>query len=133
MPDALFGADWNMDSGASIFSVGSPPDTETRRYDEIPNGYTLTVTGRRGGRDYTWGYSALYDGQPHPVTGRDDIDAIIAYRVNESVTVGIFSKVGADGGAYARQTTSDGSGLKVIASGKRTDGSTYFDVIQYTK
>jgi hypothetical protein len=132
MPNTLFGKNWNINKGASLFSVGPPPDTETRRYDEIPNGYTLKVTGVRGGQPYSWGYTALYDGQPHPVTGRDDIDAITAYKVDDQVTLGFFTKVGVDGGAYARKLTVDGSGLKVIAAGKQPDGSAYFDVVQYT-
>jgi hypothetical protein len=132
MPSALFGKSWNMNRGASTFAAGSAPDTETRKYEEIPNGYTLTVSGQLNGRPYSWGYTALYDGQPHSVTGRDDVDAITAYRVDDYVTLGIFSKVGIDGGSYSRRVSVDGRSLEVIAAGRAADGSPYFDVIHYT-
>jgi len=131
MADALFGKTWNMNGAASIFSAAVKPNTETRKYEEIPNGYKLTVSGTRNGQRYSWGYTALYDGKPHAVTGRDDVDAITAYRCDDQVTVGFFTNKGVDGGAYGRATL-DGRNLKVIAAGKDASGSPYFDVIQYT-
>ena len=101
-------------------------------YEEIPNGYKLTVQGTRNGVAYTWGYTALYDGRPHPVTGRDDFDAITAYKVDQYITLGNFTKAGIDVAGYQRGGNAAGTALKVIASGKRLDGSTYFDVMQYT-
>ena len=134
MADPLFGKNWILNLRAFEFPsshlVGD--GGETRRYDEVPNGYRLTVNGTRNRQSYSWGYTALYDGQPHPVTGRDDIDSIVAYRVNELITIGFFSKGGDDRGvAYQRILSSGGDHLKIIASGREANGSPYFDVLQY--
>lgn len=134
MPDPLFGVRWQMDSNASLFSLGSPPAAqETRHYEEVPNGYRLTVDGSRGGQRYNWGYTALYDGADHSVTGRPDVDAIQAFIANDRITIGFFKKNGVDVAGYQRVLSADGNTLKVFASGKRSDNSTYFDVISYTK
>jgi hypothetical protein len=132
MPDPLFGRDWRLDRGRSDLSVTSfNPTQETRRYEEIQNGYKLTVTGTSGGRNYSWNYTALYDGQPHPVQGRDDVDAITAYRINDRITVGFFTKNAVAGGAYARFVSADGKHLTVTAGGKNANGEPYFDVLHY--
>lgn len=67
------------------------------------------------------------------MTGRSDINAIQAYKVSDQITLGFFKQNGIDGGAYARTLSADGNSLKVIAAGKRPDGSAYFDVLNYHK
>jgi hypothetical protein len=91
----------------------------------------LVVNGTHGGRPYTWNYTALYDGAAHPVVGRPDVDAIVAHRVDDKTTLGIFKKGGIDVGLYARGATD--ATLHVLASGKNPDGTTYFNSIDYTK
>ena len=133
MADPLFGKDWKMNSGLSVLGIGSlSPDHETRRYEEIANGYKLTVTGAHKGQPYSWGYTAIYDGQNHPVYGRDDVDSIVAYRLNEYITLGFFFKNNLEGGAYKRTTTTEGNQLTVVASGRNARGAPYFDVIHYS-
>ena len=130
--DALFNVNWKLQPGVSIFSTEWKPDTETRVYEPVSdNGYKLTVSGIHKGQPYEWGYTALYDGKDHPVYGRDDVDAIEAYRINEKITIGFFKKGGVLGGAYARKTDSDS--LTVQAGGRRVDGTPYYDVVVYKK
>ncbi len=112
MPNPLFGVNWRQHRGTSLFSLGISQDTETIDYEEIPNGYKLTVTGTRGGQPYTWGYTALYDGVDHPVSGRPDVISIQAYKVNDNITLGFFKQNRIDGGAYARIVSADGNSLK---------------------
>jgi hypothetical protein len=40
-----------------------PPATETRRYEQVGDGYKLTVSGTRDGKPYSWSYTAQYDGK----------------------------------------------------------------------
>jgi len=131
MSDKLFDKTWNVDKGISVFSTGWSPDTETRVYEKVGEGYKLTVKGTHNGRPYEWGYTAQYDGQDHPVYGRPDVDSIEAYRVDDNITIGFFKKAGEYGGPYARKVSADGKELTVQTVGKRDDGTVYFDVIRY--
>lgn len=128
----LFGVLWEMRPGESAFSGSFIPTKETRQYEEMDNGYKLTVEGTHNGKPYSWGYTAQYDGKPHAVHGRTDVDSIIAYRVNDRVTFGVFQKGGVEGGSYARGVSEDGKRLTVQAGGIDDKGKPYFDVIRYS-
>jgi hypothetical protein len=128
---SLFGKEWTLDSGRSLFSSAFQPATETRHYEQVGDGYKLTVSGMHNGHPYEWGYTAQYDGSDHPVYGRADVDAIEAYRINDLITIGFFKKAGVLGGAYARFVGEDDKSLTVQASGKQEDGTVYYDVIIY--
>jgi hypothetical protein len=132
MANSLFGAQWRSTNSKSIFTSNFRPSQESRRYDELDNGYTLTVQGEQAGQQYTWTYTAYYDGRAHPVAGRDDVDSIIISKDNDDVTSGWFLKDGVVVAGYQR----GGGGspeLVVTAGGRRLDGSTYFDTIHYTR
>lgn len=132
--DPLFGVNWDLNVGKSLFSTDWIPDTETRTYTpEGSNGYKLKVSGRHKGQSYEWGYTAYYDGEDHAVYGRDDVDAIEAYRVNDKITIGFFKKGLVPAGPYARIVSEDGKSLQVQTVGHRPDGTVYFDVIEYKK
>ncbi|OYU50074.1 MAG: hypothetical protein CFE31_00470 [Rhizobiales bacterium PAR1] len=130
---ALFGVEWKIDNGKSIFSSNFSPNFETRFYEQLENGYKLTVKGSKAGKSYEWGYTAYYDGKDHPVYGREDVDAIEPYKVNDHVTIGFFKKAGVYGGPYARKLDTSGNSLTVQTVGKNPDGSVFFDVITYNK
>jgi len=131
MADPLFQKDWKMDPRASSFSTSFTPDSETRLYEERENGYKLTVTGSLNGEEYAWGYTAEYDGEPHPVHGREDVDSITIHKINDRITVGFFRKGLMPGGPYARTVSEDGQELMVEAAGRHADGTPFYDVIQY--
>jgi hypothetical protein len=128
---ALFNIEWKLDREKSLFSALQDPPTETRFYEELKNGYKLTVRGGSGENAYEWGYTAFYDGQDHPVYGRDDVDAIEPYKVNDQITIGFFKKNGIYGGPYARKESLDGRELTVQTVGRSADGSVFFDVREY--
>ena len=129
--DGLFGVKWTMAKAKSRFSAEWSPGEETRLYEEVPGGYRLTVSGTHKGKPYSWGYTALYDGQDHKVWGRPDADAIEAYRINDRITIGFFKKNAMPGGPYARNISADGKSLQVQTVGHTADGTVYFDVIEY--
>jgi hypothetical protein len=132
--DPLFNVNWTMDPGNSLFNEQWKPDTETRLYKRVgKTGYKLQVSGTYKGKPYEWGYTANYDGKDYPVYGRDDVDAIEAYRINSRITVGFFKKNGMPGGPYKRKLSADGKTLEVETVGRRPDGTFYLDVIQYNK
>lgn len=129
--DLLFGKSWTIDKEHSIFSGDWSPETETRLYEKVGEGYKLTVRGTHKGQPYEWAYTAQYDGQNHPVHGRPDVDSIEAYRVNDRITIGFFKKADEPGGPYARKVSPDGRELEVQTVGRRDDGTIYFDVLRY--
>jgi hypothetical protein len=131
MPNALFGQTWKADINRSLFTGTLAPTFETRLYEERPNGYKLTVSGELNGKPYQWHYEAYQDGKKYPVYGRDDVDAIEIYRLNESMTVGFFSKEFLPGGPYKRTLSADGKSLQVEAAGRDAAGRPYFNVIEY--
>src|SRR5215469_1425114 len=101
MADPLFGKTWNMNPGTSLFSTSFKPAQETRLYEELPNGYKLTVSGNHQGTPYSWNYTAYYDGKKHPVHGRPDVNGIKIYKLDEHNTVGFFFKDDEFGGPYS--------------------------------
>jgi hypothetical protein len=131
MSDPLFSKTWKMDPERSEFSAEFAPNSETRLYEEIDNGYELTVTGIVDGSEYSWNYTARYDGKPHPVHGREDVDSITIFKIDDRTTVGFFKRALMPGGPYARTVSEDGSELLVEAAGRHPDGSPFYDVIRY--
>jgi hypothetical protein len=131
MSDPLFGKTWRMDSAKSLFSSNFAPSEETRLYEEVDNGYKLTVSGVHNGQPYSWHYTALYDGQPHPVVGRADVNSITIHRISDRITVGFFKKDLVPGGPYARFLSDDLQTLTVEAAGRNDDGSAFYDVTEY--
>lgn len=132
MADPLFGKKWQMDVSRSSFSTAAfSPASETRLYEETPGGYRLTVRGVNAGVEYKWGYDALYDGKPHPVHGRPDVDSITIYKLDDLNTCGFFWKQLMPGGPYARKLSADGARLQVQAAGRNAEGEAFFDVIEY--
>jgi hypothetical protein len=128
----LFAGNWKLAPKRSKFTTSAwNPESEDRSYKAVRGGYELTVTGIRNGEPYSWGYTAIYDGKDHPVQGRKDVDAIEAYKVNDRITIGFFKKKGKEVAAYKRHLSIDGKSLSVVASGVNTDGSIYFDTIEY--
>jgi hypothetical protein len=129
--DPLFDKTWSLQPDLSRFSALVAPDSETRVYENLDNGYKLTVSGTREGQTYEWGYTAYYDGDPHPVHGREDVDSIRIFKLDARRTVGLFDQGGSPGGPYARVVSEDGSQLTVEAAGRNADGSAFYDVIAY--
>jgi hypothetical protein len=128
----LFDANWKLIPKRSTFTTSVwKPESENRLYKAVRGGYELSVTGIKNGEPFSWGYTAIYDGQDHPVHERKDVDAIEAYKVNNQITIGFFKKKGKEVAAYKRSLSDDGKSLSVIASGVNTDGSIYFDSIEY--
>ena len=128
----LFNVKWMLVPKKSKFTTSTwNPETETRSYKAVQGGYALGVEGTKDGKPYSWGYTAIYDGKDHPVTGRKDIDAIEAYKVDSRVTIGFFKKRGKEIAFYKRALSLDGKSLSVVASGINADGSIYFDTIEY--
>jgi hypothetical protein len=125
----LFGTQWKLTPHNSTFSANFNPSNEARQYDQLENGYKLTVSGTQKGSPYKWSYTAYYDNKPHAVEGRDDVDAITIYKYGDNITGGWFTKNGETVAAYARILA--GNTLTVIASGRR-EGSPYFDTIRYS-
>ena len=129
--DPLFGKTWHMDPPASTFSTGFTPSDETRTYEPVVDGYKLTVAGSLDGESYAWHYTALYDGEAHPVYGRDDVDSIRIYKLDDRRTAGLFFKALSPVGPYARTMSEDGKALTVEAAGRHADGTPFYDVIEY--
>lgn len=129
--DLLFGKTWKANIKKSKFSTEWVPDSETRHYEGLENGYKLTVSGIHKGEKYEWGYTAFYDGKPHSVYGRKDVDNIVAYRVTDLITIGFFYHRETPGGPYSRFVAKDGKSLSVQTVGRHENGQVYFDVINY--
>lgn len=128
--DPLFEKKWTSNISKSKFSTTWKPNSETRLYEKLDNGYKLTVSGENNGKKYEWGYTAHYDDKKYPVHGREDVNGIKIYEINDKITVGFFFSDDSPGGPYARFVSEDGKRLTVQTVG-RHDGQVYFDVIEY--
>ena len=133
MNKKLFNKNWSAKIDKSLFSKKTKPLTETRLYEKgKKSGYRLTVRGTRpNGSNYEWGYEAKKDGKAFPIYGREDADAIIAYKVTEEITIGDFLKKGKIVAAYKRSISKDGKKLTVVFAGIDNKNKPYFNVIEY--
>lgn len=130
----LFGT-WKQDSTRSIYHPGPKAKTHTRVYEKSGKGFKVSCEETIGGKAISWNYTAsAYDGKIYPVYGRNDADGIKSYKLSDTQTLGIFTKDGAEVGAYKRDISADGKTLIVIESGADNGaGKPYWNVSVFTK
>ena len=111
--DPLLGT-WRLNVSKSRYNPGPPPKSQTRSYETHPLGIKATVrTVQNDGRSTIVQSVYGYDNQEHPVTGSEDLDAIVMKRVDAYTHEATLSHAGVEVGTFRRVVSRDGKQMIV--------------------
>lgn len=111
--DPLLGT-WRLNVSRSKYKPGPPPKSQTRIYEKHPFGIRATVrTVNADGRSTTVQSVYDYDKQEHPVTGSEEVDAIVVTRINNYTHAATLSHAGHEIGTFQRVISKDGKQMTV--------------------
>ena len=112
--DPLLGT-WHLNVSQSKYNPGPPPTSQTRTYEKHPFGIKATVrTVHADGRSTTVQTVFDYDKQEHPVTGSEEIDAVVVTRVDARTHEATLSHAGREIGTLRRVISADGKKMTVF-------------------
>jgi hypothetical protein len=125
---------WVLNVAKSKYTPGPAPKDQTSVYATAGDGFKVSTSGTGAdGKPTMTGFTAMFDGKDHPVTGNPDWDAIVAKRV-DSHTVEFTRK---KGGKVVQTATSavskDGKTRTVTTSGVNAQGQKISTVAVYEK
>lgn len=111
--DPLLGT-WHLNLSLSKYKPGPAPKSQTRTYETHRFGIRATVkTVHADGRSTLVQSVYDYDKQEHPVTGSEDIDAIVVKRINDYTHEATLSHAGRVIGTFRRVISRDGKQMTV--------------------
>ena len=111
--DPLLGT-WRLNLSKSTYKPGPPPKSQTRSYEGHPFGIKATVrTVQANGSSTTVQSVYAYDNQEHPVTGSEELDAIVMKRVDAYTHEATLSHAGIEVGTFRRVISRDGKQMIV--------------------
>ena len=111
--DPLLGT-WHLDISKSTYRPGPPPRTQIRIYEKHRFGIRGTVkTVYADGRSTTVQSIFDYDKQEHPITGSEDVDAIVVTRTDAYIHEATLSHAGIRVGTFRREISRDGRRMTV--------------------
>lgn len=111
--DPLLGT-WVLNLSRSTYKPGPPPKSQTRTYEKHRIGIRATVrTAHADGRTTTVQSVYDYDAQEHPVTGSEEVDAIVVTRVNAHTHEATLTHAGREMGTFRRVISKDGKEMTV--------------------
>jgi hypothetical protein len=111
--DPLLGT-WHLNVSQSKYKPGPAPQSQTRIYETHKFGIRATVkTVYADGRSTTVQSVYDYDKQEHPVTGSEEVDAIVVTRINAYTHEATLSHAGHLIGTFRRVISKDGKRMTV--------------------
>jgi hypothetical protein len=111
--DPLLGT-WRLIVSQSKYNPGPAPQSQVRIYETHPFGIKATVrTSYPDGRTTTVQSVYAYDKEEYPVTGSEDVDAIIVKRINAHVHEATLQHAGHEIGSFRRVISRDGKQMTV--------------------
>jgi hypothetical protein len=111
--DPLFGT-WHLNVSRSKYKPGPAPKSQTRIYERHRFGIRATVTTIHADGRLTTVQSVYdYDKQEHPITGSEEVDAIVVTRINAYTHEATLSHAGHVIGTFRRVISEDGKQMTV--------------------
>jgi hypothetical protein len=111
--DPLLGT-WHLDVSKSRYIPGPPPRSQTRSYEKHPLGIRATVkTVQADGRSTTVQSVYDFDNMEHPVTGSEEVDAVVMKRIDAYTSEGTLTHAGREIGTIRRVISRDGKTMTV--------------------
>jgi hypothetical protein len=130
--DPLLGT-WHLDVDKSTYNPGPRPTSQTRTYETHRFGIKATVkTLYPDGRSTTVQSVYDYDREEHPVTGSEDIDAIVVKRVDAFTHEATMRHGSQEMGTFRRVISKDGKHMTVTFK-RRNPPADYVEVYEKTE
>jgi hypothetical protein len=105
---------WHLIVSKSTYKPGPAPQSQTRIYEKHPFGIKATVkTVYADGRSTTVQSVYDYGKEEHPVTGSEEVDAIVVKRINAYAHEATLSHAGLQIGTFQRVISRDGKQMTV--------------------
>ena len=128
---------WKLNTAKSKFGLGPGPQKLTQTYEAQGDGVKVSTEGTAAdGSSIGWSYTADYDGQDNPITGKgvpDGADTIAIKHINEYTISSALKK----GGAVVRRARTvvfkDGKLLTITVKGKSDQGSPRSNILVFDK
>ena len=114
--DILFGT-WILQPGLSMYLNQDPPQSQIRVYKAHEEGIEAIITTvEANGVEQTSSYVADFDGEPHPVYGLENSDAISMERQDAYTTLSTFSHAGNVTGTAERRISTTGTTMTITVT-----------------
>ena len=115
---------WNLNVAKSNYRPGPAPKSQTRIYEEHPEGIKVTIkTVHADGKSTSVEHPVNYDGKEHPVTGSSQTDAIALEKVDEYTSEATLKHAGKVIGTNRRSISRDGRTMTIDYEGTDQRGA----------
>ena len=115
---------WNLNVAKSNYRPGPAPKSQTRIYEEHPEGIKVTIkTVLADGKSTSVEHPVNYDGKEHPVTGSSQTDSIALEKVDEYTSEATLKHAGKVIGTNRRSISRDGRTMTIDYEGADQRGA----------
>jgi hypothetical protein len=131
--DPILGT-WTLNAEQSKFTPGPGWRSQTRVYQAIPEGVSVTWTGVDvGGESIQVSYTYQYDGRDYPMKGSASYDSLNAVRVDERTVRSEEKRDGKVVGVAVRGVSPDGKRLTITDEGTNRKGHKFSQVLVFDR
>jgi hypothetical protein len=132
-PDPRIGT-WKLDVAKSKYSPGPAPKSGTVTFSAAGQGVkaAIEMVGPDGSKTQ-WGYTANFDGKPHPVTGNADGDMVVLKRVNANTVETAYTLKGKPTTVNTGVVSADGKTYTVTTKGTDAKGQKVENVLVFVR
>ena len=131
--DPILGT-WTLNAEQSTFTPGPGWRSQTRVYQAIPEGVSVTWTGvDAGGESMQVSYTYQYDGRDYPMKGSASYDSLNAARIDERTVRSEEKRDGKVVGVAVRAVSPDGKRLTITDEGTNRKGQKFSQVLVFDR
>jgi hypothetical protein len=125
---------WHLVVEKSRYMPGPAPKSQTRTYEEHPDGLKATIrTTHRDGTSTSMQFIAKYDMVEYPVTGNPDTDMITLKKVDKYTADAVLTHAGKEYGSARRVVSEDGKQMTITFQGRDSQGRSVKNVAVYER
>jgi hypothetical protein len=125
---------WTLDLARSRFVPGPPFQSETRIYEQRPDGIKVTIKIiDADGKPVTVEYPVNYDGRFYPVTGQSPADAISLTRIDDWTAESTLKHGDVEVAKARRVVSRDGKTMTITYQGTNLEGERVDWMLVYVK
>jgi hypothetical protein len=125
---------WKLNAERSTFTPGPGWRSQTRVYQAIPSGVSVTWTGiDAGGESMQVSYTYQYDGRDYPMKGSASYDSLNAVRIDERTVRSEEKRDGKVVGVAVRAVSPDGKRLTITDEGTNRKGQKFSQVLVFDR
>ena len=131
--DPILGT-WTLNSERSTFTPGPGWRSQTRVYQAMPAGVSVSWTGvDAGGEGMQVSYTYRYDGRDYPMKGSASYDSLNAVRIDDRTVRSEEKRHGKVVGVAVRAVSPDGKRLTITDEGTNRKGQRFSQVLVFDR